>query len=270
MSVESLVILIPVYNDAAGLVRSLKSIRSARCPVPTVTVIVDDGSNPPLLQSLDGWVGDDCVVVSLVANVGIEAALNAGLMEARRRGASYVARLDAGDTMSAERLMKQYALMQSSPEIGLVGSSALIVDDVDLPLFIFQAPLTDKLIRRRMRINSCVPHPAAMMRMSVLDAVGDYSVRYPAAEDYELFMRMLGYCEAACVEEPLVIKVQSAGGISMTKRRTQLRSRLRVQFRYFSFSRWESYAGVAITLALFLVPARLLGFTKRWLGISRY
>lgn len=270
VSTELLVVLIPVHNDAVGVVRSLKSIRSAAHPVPTITVIVDDGSHPPLLASVPGGALDDCTVVRLATNAGIEAALNEGLLEARRRGATYVARLDAGDTMSPERLTKQYAVMCRSPEIGLVGSSAVFVNDADFPLFLFQVPPTDRLIRRRMRINSCVPHPTAMMRVSVLDVVGDYSARYPAAEDYELFMRMLSYCQAACVEEPLVVKVQSEHGISMTKRRTQLKSRLRVQLRYFAMSRWESYAGVAVTLALFLVPARLLGSAKKWIGVSRY
>jgi hypothetical protein len=109
-----------------------------------------------------------------------------------------------------------------------------------------------------------------MLRMSVLDEVGPYSTRYPAAEDYELFFRLLGRAHAASIAEPLTTSVVSRDGITVAKRRMQLASRLRIQWRYFDPGRPESYAGIALTLLFFVLPYRLLGFLKRVAGRSRY
>ena len=264
-----LAMVIPVFNDQPGLRASLDSLRAARRPAGMITIVVDDGSASPV-AAVDGDQGIGLTIVRLGENQGIERALNAGLAEARRCGAKYIARLDAGDTIAPERLDSQIQVLEQNPDIGLVGSSARFVDETGRCLFVFRAPETDAAIRRRMHINSCILHPTAMLRESVLARVGDYSTDYPAAEDYEFFCRVLGHCKAACLPDALVTKVLSAGSISRLRRRTQLASRLRIQWRFFDKQELASHLGLALTLALFLIPERLVLALKRFLGHSRY
>jgi hypothetical protein len=146
----------------------------------------------------------------------------------------------------------------------------LFVDEGGRPLFRFEGPRSDAEVRRRMHVSCCLIHPSVMLRMSALDEVGPYSTRYPAAEDYELFFRLLGRSRAASIPEPLTASVIATRGISIARRRTQLASRLRVQWLNFDFRRLESYLGVGITLLFFLVPYRLLAGLKRLAGVSRY
>jgi hypothetical protein len=103
----------------------------------------------------------------------------------------------------------------------------------------------------------------------VLDAVGSYSTDYPAAEDYELFFRIMQHARAATIGEPLTTLTVAGGGISIRRRRAQVLSRVRVQWRYFDPWRWESYGGIALTLLLLLVPNRLVFALKRRIGVSR-
>jgi glycosyltransferase involved in cell wall biosynthesis len=266
-----LAVLIPVYGDAGRLRSTLDSLLEARLPAGLGTIVVDDGSEPPIEADRARYAPLGLHPVRLSRNAGIVAALNRGLDRARQLGAVYVARLDAGDTVHPERLAKQLAYLESHPEVGIVASDVAFVDERGRRLFRFESPRSDEETRRRMHVNCCLIHPSVMLRMSALEAVGGaYSARYPAAEDYELFFRLLSSTRAASIAEPLTTAIISATGISAARRRAQLWSRLRVQRRHFDARRPESYVGVVLTLVFLALPHRLLTALKRSIGIVRY
>lgn len=262
--------LIPVYGKATALRATLDSLLAGWLPAAIVTLVVDDGSEPPIEIEGAHYAQLGLRLERLPRNVGIEKALNRGLELARALGAKYLARLDAGDTAHSDRLAKQLAHLESHPDVGIVASDVTFVDEGGRRLFRFEAPRSDGETRRRMHVSCCLIHPSVMLRMSVLDEVGPYSARYPAAEDYELFFRLLGRARAASIPEALTTSVVSQVGITVAKRRIQLASRLRIQWRYFDLRRPESYAGIGLTLLFFVLPYRLLGFLKRVAGRSRY
>lgn len=263
-----LVVLIPVYGKAEALTPTLESIQRARLPPGTVTLVVDDGSEPALQIAPGRYPRLGLRVARLPRNSGIVAALNFGLGLVREMGATYVARLDAGDTIDPARLEKQLAYLEAHPEAGIVGSDVRFVDEQGRLLFRFESPRTDEEARKRMHVNCSLIHPSVMLRLSALD--GAYSHDYPAAEDYELFLRILERSRAASIPEPLTTSVVTARGISLVRRRAQLRSRLRLQWRYFDPARPESYAGLALTLLFFVLPSRLLAALKGAAGATRY
>src|SRR3954449_5574872 len=91
-AVQGLTIVVPLYNEAAGLAalherlcalaRTLRQAHALACEV----VYVDDGSADATLAIAHGLAADalDVQVVSLSRNFGKEAALMAGLDHARR------------------------------------------------------------------------------------------------------------------------------------------------------------------------------------------
>src|SRR5260370_1299566 len=89
---RGLAIVIPVYNEAAGLaalhqrISDLASALRQRYGLPCEVVYVDDGSTDATLSIANGLKADalDVQVVSLSRNFGKEAALMAGLDHARR------------------------------------------------------------------------------------------------------------------------------------------------------------------------------------------
>ena len=265
-----LAVVIPVYKDLKGATSSLQSLRVAIWPKPGIVILVDDGSDPPLCIVPEQWSPLNVRVERLRANAGIEAALNAGLRVARQLSVSYIARLDAGDTIDKERLSKQLAFMADHPDVGIVGSDVEFVGETGELLFRFAAPPTDEGIRRRMHVNACLIHPAVMMRSTVLDSAGMYSTEFPTAEDYELFFRILAISKAASIPEVLTRTVVTAGGISLRRRRRQLISRLRIQAKYFDPKRLTSFWGIAVTMLLFVIPTGFVRALKRQLGVSRY
>ena len=95
---------------------------------------------------------------------------------------------------------------------------------------------------------------AVMFRTSVVRTAGMYSTAYPAAEDLEFFWRIARQHHVANLPETLVVTRFDPSGLSMRRRREQLRSTLRIQLAFFQASTWASYYGILKTLGRFVIP----------------
>ena len=244
-------VLIPVYNEAGRLRETLESLRAQS--VAFTVVLVDDGSSPAL--HVDASAYDYPIVVHRMArNGGIEAALNAGLELIEARGFELVARLDVGDRCTPTRLATQQAFLDQRPDVHLVGSDVEWRHDDGSLAFALTLPSTHLEISRALHHTVCLIHPTVMFRTSVLRAVGRYSYDYPAAEDFEFFWRIAKRFEVANLSEVLLVTRFDRNGLSITRRRRQLRSKLRIQLENFRVAEPLSFVGVAKTLALMSVP----------------
>jgi glycosyltransferase involved in cell wall biosynthesis len=244
-------VLIPVYNERGRLRETLESLRAQS--VAFTVVLVDDGSTPPLQVNASEYEFP-IVLLRLSRNSGIEAALNAGLEHIEGQGFELVARLDVGDRCSPARFATQQAFLDERPDVHLVGSDVEWRHDDGSLAFTLSPPSRHREISRALHHTVCLIHPTVMFRTSVLRAVGKYSYEYPAAEDFEFFWRIAQRFEVANVPEVLLVTRFDKNGLSITRRRKQLRSKLRIQLKFFRAAEVLSFVGVAKTLALMSVP----------------
>lgn len=249
-------LLIPVYNNRAGLEASLASIGNDK--VSPDVIIVDDGSNPPIAEggipaSLRSCC-DRLQVLRIPENRGITSALNLGIGVILGEDYKYIARLDAGDLSLPGRFAKQFTFLETHPEYAMVGGQVKFVDRSGKEVFQERFPTRYEDIRRIMHARNCFIHPAVMIRTDVLRKVGVYSDDYPAAEDYELFMRITQRYPVANLEDDVVICELNPAGISMKRRRRQILSRSKVMIRYFDPKVKESYLGLLKNLFLLFMP----------------
>ena len=259
-------VLVPVYNDDGRLERTLESLASQG--VPLVAVLVDDGSPVPI--TVDGRRhAFEVVVLRHDVNRGIEHALNTGLEYIRRRGFEFIARLDNGDRCARGRLARQRAVLQSDAAIHLVGSAVEWRDDRGQLRFRRVFPTDHDDIVRALHHTTVLIHPAVMFRASVVDSVGMYSTAYPAAEDYEFFFRIARRHRVANLPDTLLITRYDPDGLSIRRRRTQLRSSLRIQLSNFRPGFWASYYGILKTLGRFFVPYSWITAAKAAMGRRR-
>jgi len=256
-------VLIPVYQDDGRLHATLASLRDQG--VPLTAVVVDDGSSPPVAVDAAS-LGIDVVLLRQPANGGIERALNAGLAYIAREGFAYVARLDNGDLCAPRRLARQVEFLERHADVGLVGSDVEWRTEAGELAFRLRLPRTHEEIVRAMHHTVCLIHPTVMFRTGIVAEVGAYALDYPAAEDFEFFWRIARRHRVANLPEVLVVTRFDPAGISMRRRRRQLRSKLRIQLRFFRAAEPLSYVGVLRTLALMSVPYALVVRTKRLLG----
>ncbi len=262
MAETDIALLIPVFNAQRELERSLANLPGEDEPVHVV--VVDDGSDPPIVVSPPPSP-HTVSLIRLARNQGIVGALNAGLERILREGFTYVARLDAGDISLPNRFRAQKEFLLKNPDYKLIGGQAIMISPDEKELGACYYPRTYPEIRRTMHYRNCFAHPAVMIKAEVFKETGLYVDAYPAAEDYELFWRVVRRHKAANLEQFVVKYVADPQGISRKRRRQQLVSGLRLMVKNFEPWVWESYAGFAKNLVLALLPSRLNWVLKRGL-----
>lgn len=248
----TLAVLIPVYRNQSGLNRSLRSLAAAEGAFDVV--IVDDGSEPAVDAPPRLREDAPVTLLRLHQNQGIAAALNHGLRHILASEYTHVGRLDAGDTVAPDRFVKQTQFLDANPDCAAVSSYADFVGSDQATLFRYRAPSSHRGILRALRSNNCLVHSGLTMRGSALQEAGLYRQDVPAAEDYELVLRLARLYTLAVLPQVLTFCEYSHEGISIAGRRRQQKQRLRLQLQYFNFASPYSFLGVARTAAALLVP----------------
>lgn len=153
-------------------------------------LIVDDGSSDggATYHAIKEMAARDDRVIALRynQNKGLAFALNYCLERAR---GYYIARQDDDDLSVPTRLEKQVRLLNSQPNVSIVGSNATLFDDKGEW---GELKVSERPNRQSFLWNSPFIHPSVMMRADSLRSVGGYRVAAETArcEDYDLFMRM--------------------------------------------------------------------------------
>ncbi|WP_141710831.1 glycosyltransferase [Paraburkholderia nodosa] len=251
-------VLMPAYNGQDDVARTLASFGE---DATIYALVVDDGSTPAIVAP---EVPGMCVeVLRMAQNGGIERALQAGVEALAARGFRYAARIDAGDLAAPQRLAKQRARMEAEPTLAALGTWTQVVNRAGEPLFMLRPSSDARELRRTRLLRSPLVHPSVMLRVDAVLAVGNYRVQYPAAEDLDLFLRLMEHYECANLPELGLYYELNEGGISATKRRRQIVSTLRLQLRYLNVLNWRDWAGVVKSLLHFVTPYRTLHRMKR-------
>jgi glycosyltransferase involved in cell wall biosynthesis len=188
----SISVLLPVYNGEEFLEECLGSLTEQSLEDFEV-VAVDDGSTDATAVILKRWSDQDTRFRVLARpHSGLVETLNTGLANCR---GEFVARMDADDRAHSRRFEMQLRAFDEDPDLDVVACLVSHFPDETLRqgLRIYEAWLNslvthDQILRERF-IESPIPHPAAMVRRSVLDEAGGYrEVGFP--EDYDLWLRL--------------------------------------------------------------------------------
>jgi glycosyltransferase involved in cell wall biosynthesis len=259
-------VVMPVFQAQQDCHETMLSL--AHSSIPCTVFVIDDGSTPPLeVGNFDPSV--QVRLIRLPRNLGIVAALNAGLQAAIEEGFEYIARIDAGDYAAPNRLARQIEYLETHPRCMLVGSDAVVRDEDGAYRFTIEPPRDPRTLADALHERAWLLHPGVMYRAAVFADVGLYSDNFAAAEDYEMFLRIARKHEVGVVPEPLLIYVTRTRSISVQKERTQAISRLRIQLRYFRWNRWICYYGILSTLSSLFLPRRVKNAVKRKFIYSR-
>jgi len=259
-------LLIPFFNNLPGLLQSLLSVRYEADKY--AVVIVDDGSVKPItLEDLYPHISRDISVeiIQLPSNKGITTALNTGLQWIlKQNNAHFVARLDCGDTCTPERFYHQVAFLKEHAEIYLIGSWCIFKDHTTNAAYKYITPTQHKKIKRGMHFRNIFIHPTVMWRYDAMKNNELYPETYPDAEDYGFFYQLLMKGKGAIIPEYLVTCEINHKGISLSSRKKQLRSRIKVVKEYGK-NRVLRYLGVLKLRLLLIIPYNIVFALKRTL-----
>lgn len=258
-------LLIPCYNNAEGLLESLNSVEYPDDKY--LVVIVDDGSTIALSAGLISTGLKKAIPFVLLhneKNEGITHTLNKGLdwIEENTK-TKYIARLDCGDIVTADRFLKQVEFLDLHKEVVLLGSWCKFAEKKTGQGFLYKTACTHKAIVREMHFRNVFIHPAVMFRASVLEKNKlRYPVNYMHAEDYAFFWTLINAGQAFILDNFLTTCEINEKGISSRNRGKQLRSRIKV-INKFATSPWLKILSYFRMSVLFLTPYRLLLYWKK-------
>ncbi|WP_374170977.1 glycosyltransferase [Klebsiella variicola subsp. variicola] len=264
------VILIPSYESSSeDLIKTIESL-----PLEHDIFFVDDGSQQSLEKTLMTIYSEDnkfykynIKVLTLSSNQGIERALAAGIKSVANHY-EYIARMDVGDVQKEGKIAKQIFFLDHNSDYVIVGTWADFINKKGDVLFTSQLPTDDISIRKKMFINNMFVHPSVVMRSSAVLRVGNYSDKFKACEDYDLFFRLLNIGKGYNLPISLLNYEVSPGSISSLKRNIQVINRIRIILDNFRFKKYGFYPyyGLLRNIIMLLVGRNITTYLRKILG----
>lgn len=260
-------VLIPAYNAEKWIDACLESVL-CQTHSNIEVLLIDDASNDSTPRKIADWARRDERIRCLrnIANQGIAVSLNRGLEAC---GADLVARMDADDIMSRDRIEKQLKFMRDHDEVDILGSWARVIDLSGAPRSVRKMPSGNAAIRRILWANPLV-HPSVMYRRKKILAIGGYEAKAHHGEDNELWFR----CAAAGfrfdnLPEPLLDYRHDYESFDRYDIRSAFRDFLiGVRGSWKLGLGWYGYLGLLVPLTRRLLPPRLrkpfYNFTARF------
>lgn len=215
-------VVMAVRNGAHHLSEAIESIL-AQTFGDYEFLIVDDASDDQTPDILDRFARreDRIQIIRNDQNIGPYPSANRALTIAK---GDIIARIDADDRCTPDRLMRQVGFLDTHPEHLLVGSGYRSIDASGRVLFQKPNPMDDFAVRWTACFRMPMVHPSFSFRARLADGA---PVKYRedgfAAQDYSLVADLLAVGKVACLAEPLVDYRMHVANISSTRRADQNR-----------------------------------------------
>lgn len=182
-------VVMSVYNGEKYLNKSMDSILNQTFK-DFEFIIIDDCSTDKSYQILERYRNSDTRIklIRKNKNIGVKGFiknLNLGIKEARGQ---YIARMDQDDIAELNRLEKQYNFLVENPDTYIVGSNLALIDEEGALFGEMIAPLSDRVIRKKMIKKISLFHPVIMFRNT---NEFNYREKMLYCEDYDLYLRMI-------------------------------------------------------------------------------
>ncbi|AWB47793.1 hypothetical protein HYN69_04070 [Gemmobacter aquarius] len=196
-----LTVLMAVYNQQTHVARAITSILTQTLR-DVDFLIVDDGSTDatPDILARHAAAESRIRLLTLPQNGGLAAALQAGLAAT---DATFVARMDSDDISCPERLAIQLATLRGS-RLDILGAGQTRgprgLLDIWPALSLDHGTIIATLPRRNV-----LAHPSVMFRRAVIGAAGGYDPRFKLAQDYDLWLRLIGQARFGNLGRKLVV-----------------------------------------------------------------
>ena len=244
---EKISVVMPTYNTQISILKEAVDSILNQTFSDFEFIIIDDGSANDTYEYLKSIPDKRIKIIKNDTNIGITKSLNIGFRAARGK---YIARMDSDDIAFPDRFEKQYAFMESHPDVFVCGSKAIFFKDGALP-DIKPAEQTKKQYtfikkkdsrrkesteivnckvedmesyRVRMIFTNPGPlHPTAFFNHEKLIQYHiEYNEDLVYAQDYDLWMRISSFGQICTLPEVLLYYRAHSGQISKAHREKQI------------------------------------------------
>ena len=188
-------ILLPTYHSELYINEALDSIR--RQTMKDFEILVVDDSKTDQTRSILSQATDLPIRVLIGRQKGLADALNLGIMQAK---GEYIARIDADDLMTHDRLEKQANYLDAHQDVIICGGWQQYFGKSS---YLHAPPADSDQCRANLIFRCDLCHSTLMLRRNVFVEHGLFYDASYAAEDFELWTRALEYGEIVNLPEIL-------------------------------------------------------------------
>lgn len=190
-------VLMPVYNGEEFVFDAILSILNQTYVDFELLILLEYGSNQKSKEIVYGFSDARVRVIENSSKLGLAASLNFGIKLARGK---YIARMDADDISYPKRFEIQHAYLEKHEEISLCGAVARINGKNHTKVL----SCHDEIVFASYMWCPFI-HPTVMWRREDLLKKNLMYKEGIAAEDYELWMRVVQQCKTANIQKPLLM-----------------------------------------------------------------
>ncbi len=200
MSSPRISVIIPTFNRAHLLPRSIDSLLSQTLSAHSV-VIVDDGST----DGTENLVSEKYPEITYLKqdNLGVSAARNAGIAAT---SGEWLAFLDSDDEWMPKKLQCQMEALSAEPEMMLCHTDEIWIRNGKRVNPMKKHDKHGGWIFDKCLPLCCVSPSSVIIHRSVFDEVGLFDESLPACEDYDLWLRVTARYPVLYLNEKLIVK----------------------------------------------------------------
>lgn len=182
---SGITVLMSVYNDAEYIPYAIKSILNQTYK-EFEFLIIDDGSTDETEEIIHAYK-DSRIVYKRISHRGLAGALNFGM---KISSYSWIARIDADDMNSADRLSVQSDFTKWNPGYDVISSWSVYFKNKNKIQFFIKTPEDDEGIKKFLNLHNPINHSSVLFRKNkIMDEKG-YDRNLDCYEDFELWFRL--------------------------------------------------------------------------------
>ncbi len=222
-------VVIPVYNGEKKIQETIDSILNQTFSDFEI-VVINDGSIDSTIEIIEK-VSDSRLRLFSYSNTGLAASRNRGLAQA---SGEFISFIDADDLWTADKLEAQLRALREYPQAAVAYSWTDYINESSQFLhsgrrITATGDVYEKLLVMNFLENGSNP----LIRRQALTAVGGFDESLPAAEDWDLWLRLAARYQFVAVQSAQVLYRVSANSMSTNLSRQEAAS-LQVIERAFS------------------------------------
>jgi glycosyltransferase involved in cell wall biosynthesis len=239
MSHASVAVVVPVFNRAKTIIRTLTAV-AQQTVLPRRVIVVDDGSSDDTAASVRDWIertrpSFDVIIIEQT-NQGAGAARNRGLREVA--GCKYVAFLDSDDRWPSDFLGRAVSGMEANPMAVAISADRAYYRTRKRRVGRRSCRALKRNATAWLLANSAGIASCTLFRCSVVLRLAGFDPNLPTGQDVEFFLRVS--CEGPWLHAPgnpvqffvgFAASEGECGNLSV-KYTDRLRRRVRIRERF--------------------------------------
>jgi len=233
MNHQNLTVLMSVYNGERTLHKAIDSILSQTYN-DFEFLIINDGSTDSSKEIILSYSDPRIRFVDNRENLGLPRSLNKALELAQ---GEYIARMDADDVSSPQRLEKQVKFLKNNQDIDIVAGWIERVDEGGKHFGFWRADRknnTPEEIYYTLHFKNCIAHSSVLFKKKLILKAGGYNENFTKSQDYELWIRLKKIAKFAKIKEILVKWYDPRTNVSSIKNKERSLNEERLYLRNFS------------------------------------